>query len=256
MTDKPQDAIVTTQGSQIQYVGERNIVKELSQRIRLLVVGGKHLTDDEALALAQYSVANDLNPMIGECYFLPNIGPGPGIAGWRKKAELQLRDEARRANEPRARYWCDYSEPDPKEIKINPGDIAVKATIHDDLTKTAWEKRRLSYYIDMKKAGANGEAWGLAKELAGDEPTWSAVAIVRSSENFGAQEKMDRYERACKRAEKAAIRKRFPLVNLVEPEGFDDTAAPQVVSFGIIDSDPEPEKLPRSEAQIMSELGY
>src|SRR5512137_1884010 len=85
-------------------------LQELAERFKLLIVNGKNLQGNEALALAQYSQMTDLNPFAGECYYLPGIGPGPGIAGWRKKADEQLEWEARKAAEPLARFWCDYEE--------------------------------------------------------------------------------------------------------------------------------------------------
>lgn len=193
---------------------------KLAARIKLMIYNGKKLSDGEAEALAVYSMVNDLNPFVGECYYLPGIGPGPGIAGWRKKADEQLEYEARRAAQPSARFWCDYVDPDPREVGVlAAGDIAVKAVLHDTITKTAWEQRVLSHYIELVKAGEKDIA--IARELAGSEPVWSAIGIVRTGENFGG-DKMPRYERACKRAEKAAIRKRFPRVYLPEPEGYDE----------------------------------
>jgi len=197
----------------------------LASRLKNLIVNGKKLNDEECLALAQYSVATDLNPFVGECYFLPGIGPGPGIAGWRKKAEEMMAFEADKARIPAAKFWCEYAHNGEGEAHYNPekGDIAVKAILHDEISRTKWEKRILSHFIELIKSQIDkDEAWKLANELAGPEPVWSAVAVVHGTENFGATEKYDRYERCCKRAEKLAIRKRFPLINLPEPVGFDE----------------------------------
>jgi hypothetical protein len=196
--------------------------------------------------LAQYSVATDLNPFVGECYFLPSIGPGPGIAGWRKKAEEMLQFEAEKAKIPVAKFWCEYVQNGEGEAHYNPekGDIAVKAILHDEISRTKWEKRILSHFIELIKSQVEkDEAWKLANELGGPEPTWSAVAVVHGSENFGATEKYDRYERCCKRAEKLAIRKRFPLIDLPEPVGFDEN---------YIDAEVKdvPEQLPPEQPQI------
>jgi hypothetical protein len=228
----------------------------LAGRLKNLIVNGKKLSDEECLALAQYSVATDLNPFVGECYFLPSIGPGPGIAGWRKKAEEMMAFEAEKAKIPAAKFWCEYLKTDEGEAHYIPekGDIAVKAILHDEISRTKWEKRILGYFIDLIKNGvAKDEGWKLANELAGSEPTWSAVAVVHGSENFGPTEKYDRYERCCKRAEKLAIRKRFPLINLPEPVGFDesyiDAEARDITGTGQIAA-------PKTEAQIMNELGY
>lgn len=221
--------------------------QQLAQRLKLMIANGKAMSDPEAMALAQYSIATDLNPFTGECYYMTGVGPGPGIAGWRKKAEEQLEYEAHRAAEPIARFWCDYEEPVNGETgNLNPGDVAVKAVLHDTLTKNAWEKRTLSHYIELVKNDIKENAWDIAKELAGPEPVWTAIGIVRAGENFGG-DKMNRYERTCKRAEKAAIRKRFPRVNLPEPQGFDPA---DVVETTFV------EQPKRTEAEIMADLGY
>lgn len=195
---------------------------QLAMRLKNLVSNGKKLANEEAIALAQYSVATGLNPFVGECYYLPGLGPGPGIAGWRVKAEEQLEYEAMKARMPAARFWCDYIMPEDGEADYDPakGDIAVKAVLHDSISRTTWEQSRLAHYIELAKSGLKDGAWEIASELVGLEPVRTAVGIVRGSENFGS-DKMGRYERACKRAEKAAIRKRFPRVHLPEPLGFD-----------------------------------
>lgn len=221
----------------------------LANRLANMIVNGKKLLPDERIALAQYAVATDLNPFVGECYFLPGIGPGPGIAGWRKKADEQLAYEAAKARIPNAHTWCEYVTPEEGEGRYDAskGDIAVKAILHDSITHTEWEQRVLRNYIELAKAGLK-DCMPAAKELTGSEPTWSAIGVVRGGENFGGVEKMDRYERACKRAEKAAIRKRFPRVYLPEPENFDAVDAQDVgVTIRDIPSDPN---------QILAELGY
>ena len=219
---------------------------KLAEDLKAMIYNGKRLADAEALALAQYAVATQLNPFVGECYYLPGIGPGPGIAGWRKKADEQLEYEARRAAEPMARFWAEYTEPTTGETgDLAKGDIAVKAVLHDTLTKTAWEKRVLSAYIELVKAKVGD--WDAARSLVGTEPVWTAIGIVRANENFG-RDAMPRYERACKRAEKAAIRKRFPRIDLPEPAGFDAD-----IIEGSFTVDEAPRRTPE---ENLSELGF
>lgn len=243
-----QTAIVTRNNGNLAFVSSGP--EALAKRLENMIANGKKLEPIERLALAQYAVATGLNPFVGECYFLPGVGPGPGIAGWRVKAEEQLEYEANKARIAYARFYCEYREPDESEARWNPdkGDIAVKAILHDTLTKTEWEKRILSYYIELIKNGIKDGAWDTAREIAGAEPTWSAVGVVRGGESFageGKPEKMDRYERACKRAEKAVIRKRFPRVSLPEPVGFDES---EIVDVRVMDV------THRTEAQIVGEL--
>jgi hypothetical protein len=216
---------IAQKGNQLANVetyGTRKQIQEIAYRLKYLIIGGKKLSDDEAIALAQYSYATGLDPFTGECYYLPGIGPGPGIAGWRHKADEELEYEMKMAGEKQARFWCDYLQPASDEVRWDPakGDIAVKVVLHDSLTRTAWERRVLSYYIELKKADVNGESYQTARELAGPEPVWTSVGVVYGVESFGATDKMPRHERACKRGEKACLRKRFPRLHLSEPDNF------------------------------------
>lgn len=203
--------------------------ESMAKRLKLMIVNGKKLNDDEAWALAQYSVATGLNPFVGECYNIPGVGPGPGVAGWRVKAHEQLEYEAQLTRTPLARFWIEPpggETPSHEEAVFDTekGDIAVKVTLHDSITKTAWEQDVLGATIRlMTEAKLPFEqAMAAAKELVGPEPTWFAVGVVKASENFG-PDKWDRHERALKRAEKGAIRKRFPRIHLPEPAGFDES---------------------------------
>jgi hypothetical protein len=76
--------------------------------------------------------------------------------------------------------------------------------------------------------------------MSGDLPTWEAVGVVYHDENFGKLEKWDRNERAKKRAEKGAIKKRYP--DLIIPdygEVYDSNVEVVVhdVSTAIIDEE-------------------
>lgn len=236
--------------SQIVPTNGNATLKAMTDRLKLMVQNGKNLSDNEAAALAQYSLATNLNPFAYECYYLPGIGPGPGIAGWRKKAEEQLEYEAKRAAEPMARFWCEPTEPTEGEVgKLQPGDIAVKMILHDTLTKNAWERRILSHYIELVKNGIKDGAWETASTLVGPEPVWTGLGIVRQTENFG-RDNFPRYERACKRGEKAAIRKRFTRVHLPEPEGFEEA---DIVDSTFVEVE---QSAPKDEAQLMAELGF
>lgn len=197
--------------------------ERVAARLKLMIVNGKKLTTDEALALAQYSIGTGLNPFLNEAYYIPGVGPGPGIAGWRRKAQEQLEYEAKQANLPAAQAWSDARPATVYEASFDPekDDIAYYVTIHDSISRTLWEKRVLSHYIELVKAGMKDGAWEISKELAGEEPAWTGVGVVKSSENFGSAEKFDRHERAKKRGEKLALRKRFNL-NLPTPVAWDE----------------------------------
>jgi len=69
--------------------GSREEIRELADRARRFLPNGKNLKDHEALALAQISVAYQLNPFNGEVWYIPAKGPMVGIKGLRKAARQQ-----------------------------------------------------------------------------------------------------------------------------------------------------------------------
>jgi hypothetical protein len=225
---------------------------ELALRIKYMIINGSKLADPEVFALAQYAAATDLNPFAQECYYLPGTGPVPGIAGWRKKANEQLVFEARDINfrEP-VGFWVDIRPCEPGEANFDPekGDIAYHVALHDTLTRQRWMTEYFFAANQFMKMGMNlHEASDAAKLMIGEEPVKTGVGVVFANEKFtrdGGTEKYDRHERAQKRAEKLAIRKRFQRIDLHEPEGVD---VDDVVDIQFNEQ-------PRmTEAQIMGEL--
>lgn len=221
-------------------------VAGMAQKLRYMIQNGAKLADQEVMALAQYSVANDLNPFAQECYYLPGKGPCPGIVGWRKKAQEQLDWESAQAHEPGAHFWVEYEPAGPDEAKFDAskGDVAWKAVLRDWLSSKRWRNAYFQTARDLREMGVPNPLEE-AKHYVGPEPVWTGVGVVSGSENFGG-DKLDRNERAKKRAEKVALRKRFPRVNLPEPEGVDvDVVDVQFV---------EAPRNGKSEGQLIGEL--
>jgi len=67
-------------------------LQEFIERLKFMLPGGEKLKPPEVAALAQVSFAHGLNPIIGECYWIPGKGFAPGIRGLRRKGRDQLRD--------------------------------------------------------------------------------------------------------------------------------------------------------------------
>jgi len=197
-----------------------------NKRLSLMITNGNRLSEQEVGALGAYALTNDLNPFNGECYYLPTVGPVPGIAGWRRKAHEQLEYEAKEAKhrEPVA-IWTDVREATHAEAMFQDGDIAIHVTLHDSLSKSTWIMQMVKLANELKDLGV-ANAWEEAQSVIGPEPTWTGVGVVVKTETFardGKPEKFDRIERATKRAEKLALRKRFQRLHLPEPEGnYDD----------------------------------
>jgi hypothetical protein len=186
----------------------------LTKRLSSMIINGEKLPPNKVEALVAFAMTNDLNPFNGECYYLPNIGPIPGIAGWRKKAQEQLNWEAQQAGEPGAHYWVEYEKATTEEAKFDPNkDYAWKVTLQDWISN---KKYRQSLYEALDKFSNVKDIdspYHEAMKFIGHPPVWTGIGVVFSTENFG-NDKMDRNERAKKRAEKIAIRKRFPRIEL------------------------------------------
>lgn len=89
--------VVREGGSALDVYGDGQDIKKLAERIRLCLPGGDKLQNHEALALAQLSVAYQLNPFNGEVWYIPGRGTQVGIKGLRKTAHRQ------------ANYWTYFT---------------------------------------------------------------------------------------------------------------------------------------------------
>ncbi len=219
---KEKPATIVTQDDAELLAKARGFVK----RLRFMIVNGKRLTDNEIWALAQYAAATGLDPFGQECYYIPEVGPAPGIKGWRRKAEEQLEYEATLAFQQDKHftgfnYWLESRPATREEANFEEGvDIAIHVTLHDSLSNYIWRRSILDTSKELSGIGVK-EPYEEAKKLVGPEPVWTGIGIVFGDERFaraGSVEKFVREERAAKRAEKLAIQKRFPRINLPEPE--------------------------------------
>jgi hypothetical protein len=225
----------------------------LAKQIKLMIANGKQLEDREAMALAQYAVATDLNPFSGECYYIPSVGPTPGIAGWRKKGQEQLEYEDAKAHGNGCHFWIEEVDLSADEkAMLKDGDIAASVDLRDSVTNQRWRQAYLEMAKELKELGAT-DPLTEAKLLVGKEPKWTGFGIVHASESFAynnGPEKMTRKERALKRAEKISIRKRFPRINL--PEVMSDGPEPEDVIDGFV-QDSAPQETPE---KLVEQLGY
>lgn len=231
------------------WEGIRNHTGIVAGRIKRMITNGKSLADHEAIALAHYSVTNDLNPFIGECYYLPGTGPTPGVLGFRRKAQEQMEHECRIAGVPFATYQVEFYLPNEDEYEAKPGCIAYKAVIKDTISSEAWRKSLIQMMRELKDAGVK-EPYQEALHIVGSEPQWDAIGVVYKEEDFGRVEKFERHERAKKRAEKLALKKRFPRIKLPEYESEDQ--APIPADIKIVDE--EPRRLPKGERKTEEEM--
>lgn len=234
-------------------------LKEVSDKLAYLIVNGRKLIPEERIALAQYAIATGLNPFNQECWYLPGKGPGPGVAGYRRRAQEQLYWEASqvkgRVAPDAVYYWFTWEEITEGDRFYHPdkGDIRYKAILHDSLTRNSWEARIIVRATEFIKGGvAAKDAYELARDLVGPEPTWDAEATVYGDESFAKDnrpDKWDRRERCKKRAESWAIKKRFNL-QIPSPAGWD------VEAIDATFQEPQAQLTERTIDQSMSELGF
>lgn len=235
--------------------------REIAQQLKFMIVNGNKLQDQEVYALANYAAANGLNPFAGECYYLPGVGPCPGVAGWRSKAQDQLDHEAKVAGQQGGNLWCEYFHAEPGDCSFDPEkDIAYKVVMHDSVSRKRWTDSIKEIAVDYIKAGAPFfDAHEMAKQIIGAEPVTTAWGVVFSIEVFGAPgkaEKFDRHERAKKRGEKLCLRKRFPRIHLPEPENYSaDTVDAEDIHF--IMEEPKREVDPNfNPEKAIEEMGF
>lgn len=119
MGEAAQTALAVTRDSRLAEYGEREKLRELSSRIKMLLPGGNQLSDSDALALAQYAVTTGANPFRGEVY---------GYRDWAGKLQLV---EGYKLLVRWAKQQCNYYEkytPMPAE-DIPPGGIGIRCWI-------------------------------------------------------------------------------------------------------------------------------
>ncbi len=252
-------AIVENKYTDQTWLTIRNDRQIVIDRLRGMIVNGKNLTNQEIIALADYSLANDLNPFAGECYMIPNVGPTAGIAGYRRKAMEQLYKEVAMTGEKfnGENYSIDYEPAENSEANFVPGkDFAWKATLTDTLSKRQWLKQVFNAAGELKKVFPDvdfGEIIKQAEKLVGACPSWWAVGVVKGEESFG-RDMFDRNERAKKRAAKLVLKARFPGVRFPEETiDIDEPERVEIIETGNVHQNQLEGK---SDDDLVRELGF
>lgn len=253
-------SIVLASGAELQYSVIQPKVMEYAKTLIRTCPGGKKLTESEATYLAVFSVVNDLNPFEGEAYYMPNAGPIAGVPAYRRKANEYL--IRRYGTGPLSTFKTDFRLAATSEAQYDPdkNDIAWVCMLYDLHQDQLWQQQVISNMAGLRAAGMEGkELREYAEHLAGPRPITEAVGVVKASENFG-PDKWDRNERAKKRAEKAAIRKAYPVgVNIVGDaetgEIIDGVARDLVMDVSSQLAAGEP-KSDHTETQLMTDLGF
>jgi hypothetical protein len=221
--------------SDLTIYGKREDVLDLTKRLQATIPGGRKLSQDEALSLAQLSVAHGLDPFNGEAWIIPGSGLMVGIKGLRKAAR-------RAANEEDGTFWTEFIHVPPSTYDAPEDAIVYECKLRDTISTQAWAKAvniMTSANVPYKDA----------IEAAGPAPVRVGIGIATPNE----PSKMPIHQRARKRAEADAIKQRYDV-------SLQGTSFSAEEPAGIVEAEFEPEKdngtEPRDESTIKAELGY
>lgn len=241
---KDQTAIEEIKGKDLANFGARVDIRELAERIQMMMPGGASYTLPEALTLAQIAIAHNLDPFNGEVWLIKNektgkvLGALIGIKGHRKHAKVQ------------STYWGDFHRiTDPTEYNAPERSIVFEYHIRDEMTMEAYTKRLEKLVaIDMKLDEA--------QKTVGKAPVTVGIGIWEPGEKT----KMKPAQCAMFRAEKDALKRRFDVKFKIELDG--GTIPLQTADF---EDEPDADELeaeysdmaePRDTDEIIAELGY
>ena len=194
MVDKK--AMVKKSNGALQPWASRDDVREISERLAMMALpGGKKLSRDETLALAQASISHGLDPFNGEIWIIPGSGLKIGVKGLRKKAREQLKV---------GNFWTNFrlitSPEERAALKIPDKALAYECRLYD--TETI-----LSFADAVSKLTAAKIPWEDVREMMGDKPYASGVGVFKDGE----ASKMTPSQCAMKRAETHALVQRFDV---------------------------------------------
>ena len=213
--------------------GNRSDVREFAERLRVTLPGASKLSGGEVTALAQLSVAHNLDPFNGEAWMIPGSGLMVGIKGLRKAAQRQAQAEG-------GSFWTEITRVEPETYSAPKNAVVYECILRDSVTTHAWAK-------SINAITTAGIPYKEAIEMLGKAPQKLGIGIATPEE----RSKMDIHQRARKRAEADAIKQRYQ------------------VDFGdqVTLSDDEPEQdyvettmtevtAPRPAEVIVAELGF
>jgi len=216
MTDQ---ILVKKNGAGVQPWDSRDTVRELQERLQIMIPGGAKLGKAELTALAQGAILHGLDPLNGEIWYIAGRGLMIGVKGLRKKAREQVRGN----------FWIDFREITNTEertrLRIPTGALAFEARLFDS--------ENIRAYVDavaqMTKAGI---PWEGVKDILGDKPYTSGYGILAAGE----QTRMQPVQCAMKRAEADALKRRFDVPFGMKVEGVD---ADEIAGSPWVDEGPQ-----------------
>jgi len=216
--------------SNLAIYGTREDVLDLTKRLQATIPGGRKLSQEEALSLAQISVAHGLDPFNGEAWIIPGSGLMVGIKGLRKAARRAAQNEG-------GVFWGDYQLTPADNYNAPKDAIVYEYHLRDTVTTQAWAKA-----VNIMTSA--GVPYKEAAQMAGPAPVVIGIGIATPDE----KSKMPIHQRARKRAEADAIKQRYD----VSLGGEFSADEPEFVEAEFEDDNSKP----RDEDTILGELGY
>lgn len=229
----------------IETYGTNQELQSMAGRFKTALRGGDKLSNNEAMALAQIARITNLNPFIGELWYIPGKGPMIGIAGarrlWNEKSSL-------------GGGWShvDISPCSPEEAGATEKDVVVafRAEAHDSKA-TADYQRLFVETLAACRASGSTDPFKDAKEIMGNKPVWVGYGYSTQSETS----RMNKTQLARKRAEADALKKCISVPFGVEISVDGDTAPAyesQVVTGSVVEESLQ--ELPIESAQPAPKL--
>jgi hypothetical protein len=223
-------------------LGDYGEIEEFAKRIKMLMRGGDKLSNPEVMALAQFAKLTNLNPFIGECWYIPGSGPMVGIAGARRLGQEQAGDAG-------GFSFPTITPVSPEEAGALESELkdvaaAFKAEITDTSAVFAYQKMFTATIQAMREAGV-ADPFAAAKEVCGPRPSWVGYGYSTRGE----RSRMNKTQLARKRAEADALKK-----IIVIPFGAqvaDSDVSPEYVDAPAEDVTPK-----RTKEQNLTELGF
>lgn len=208
---------------------DKQQLKQVDERLKVMLPGASKLTPGERYALAQIAVMHGLDPLNGEVWMIPNRGPMIGIKGLRKKAHEQVQGN----------FWIDFREivdaEERKRFGIDAGAIAFEARLFDS--------ENIRTYCEMvERMTKAGIPWEGVKSMLGDRPYTSGIGVLRQNEST----KMERVQCAMKRAEADSLKRRFdvPFGLTVEADiEPSESSEWQIEGSQVVEHDADPKSL-------------
>jgi hypothetical protein len=218
--------------SNLAIYGNREDVLDLTKRLQATIPGGRKLSQEEALSLAQISVAHGLDPFNGEAWIIPGSGLMVGIKGLRKAAR-------RAADAENGVFWSDFQLVPAADYDAPEDAIVYECRLRDTVTTQAWAKA-----VNIMTTA--GVPYKEEAQMAGPAPVIIGIGIATTKESS----KMPIHQRARKRAEADAIKQRYDVA--LYGTGF-SAEEPDIVEATFSEDD---NAEPREEETIIQELGY